>query len=209
MWKFGRCAVPSLRSCHCVGDCPVCLCHHWVFQTSSRVALENIGGMPVSSMSKSSGKNQAVTFLALSIQTAVRIVLALRPCACKTTASRNNRLATCSKTLMGGLGSGPALRAEPPQTWAEVSGWQFAIFRLFIRAFGLVNGWLALRRVAYGWHAASTADSLLDTLGAAKLAVFLHLPKRKAQRLELGGGSGSLFLLLFYLVCSLGARAQI
>ena len=50
---------------------------------------------------------------------------------------------------------------------------------------------------------------LLDMLGTAQLAVFLHLPKRQAQRLEPGGGPGSLFLLLFYLVISWGASAQI
>lgn len=38
--------------------CPVCLCHHWVFQTSSAHCFgKHLGGMPVSSMSKSSGKN--------------------------------------------------------------------------------------------------------------------------------------------------------
>ena len=46
--------------------------------------------------------------------------------------------------------------------------------------------WLASRRIVSGWHAASTADMenewkclmrLLDMLGTAQLAVFLHLPK--------------------------------
>ena len=66
------------------------------------------------------------------------------------------------------------------------SGWQFAILWLVAQALELVNYWLR----------------------AAQPAVDFCLPKRKARRLELGGGPGRLFLLRFYFV-SLGASAQI
>ena len=69
------------------------------------------------------------------------------------------------------------------------SGWQFDAICDISAGYASVWAWewLASGRIVSGWHAASRADMenvwkclmrLLDMLGTAQLAVFLHLPKR-------------------------------
>ena len=130
-------------------------------------------------------KFQVATFLVLSIQNAVRIVLA---------PLQDNGIAQQQagklQDLMGG-------RQRSSTAWMIAtfivivgrSGWQFDAICDVSAGYASVWAWewLASRRIVSGWHAASRADMenvwkclmrLLDMLGTAQLAVFLHLPKR-------------------------------
>ena len=92
------------------------------------------------------------------------------------------------------VGGRPALQGLNPSSWAEVVGnlQYFSWLRKLLDC-----ELLASRRIISGWHAAFMAD--LDMVSTAQPAVDLRLSQRKARRLELGGGPGSLFLPRFYL----------
>ena len=162
-------------------------------------------------------KFQVATFLVLSIQNAVRIVLAPLSSTCKTTASRNNRAGKL-QDLMGG-------RQQSSTAWMIAtfivgrSGWQFdAICDISAgyASVGLGNGWLRAALFLVGMQLRGRTWKMYEMSYApaghawhSTACSFLAPAKTVGQRLEPGGGPGSLFLLLFYLVISWGASAQI
>jgi hypothetical protein len=111
-------------------ECSVCLCHRWVLQTSYPHAF----GMNLAECSRVPGpqvqtEHQMTKLLVLSTWETMAL---------------HNRLETYKTWWTGTsmVGSRPVLRGLVPSSCAEVAGVWFAISRLVMRSFGLVNGGL-------------------------------------------------------------------
>ena len=139
MWKFGWCTVPCQRSCHCLGDCPVCLCSNFLCALLWKTSWRNASELHVQKLRQK------------KIGGYISSVVNPECCAdcsstCKTTASRGRQRSSTAWMIA------PFIVGR--------SGWQFDAICDISAGYASfwTWEWLASRRIVSGWHAASTAD---------------------------------------------------